>query len=210
MEKRNKNFLMKTTILLIAGVFLTKLFPNGETKMLNHPEYSSKLKEAKEFIHRNKMDSTVCFLIDMKVHSGKKRFAVLDLKKDSILREMIVCHGSAGSKGLESSGPDTPIFSNTPSSYASSLGKYRVGKRSYSNWGINVHYKLHGLDSTNNNAFKRIIVLHSFIGVNQSEVYPEAPPYSLGCPMVSNEDMTYLDDLLKTKKNVLMWIYYRE
>ena len=208
MEKRNKSLLMKATIVFIAGVFLTKLFPNGETEVLNQPEYSSKLKEAKEFVHRNKMDSTVCFLIDMKVHSGKKRFAVLDLKKDSILREIIVCHGSAGSKGLASSRPDTPIFSNIPSSYASSIGKYRVGKRSYSNWGINVHYKLHGLDSTNNNAFRRIIVLHSFVGVNQSEVYPEAAPYSLGCPMVSNEDMTYLDNLLKTKRNVLLWIYY--
>tara|TARA_B100000674_G_scaffold107486_1_gene78968 strand:+ start:4486 stop:5118 length:633 start_codon:yes stop_codon:yes gene_type:complete len=209
-EERNKNLLMKANILFIAGVFLTQLFANGETEVLNQPEYSSKLKEAKEFINRNKMDSTVCFLIDMKVHSGKKRFAVLDLKGDSILREIIVCHGSAGSRGLESSGPENPVFSNIPGSYASSLGKYRIGKRSYSNWGIHIHYKLHGLDSTNNNAFKRIIVLHSFIGVNQSEVYPEAAPYSLGCPMVSNEDMTYLDELLKTKKNVLMWIYHQE
>ena len=199
---------MKATILFVFGVALVNLFSKGETESVYQPNYASKLPEAKEYIQKNKMDSTVCFFIDMKVHSGKKRFAVLDLKGDSILREIIVCHGSAGSKGLESSGPDTPIFSNIPSSYASSLGRYKIGKRSYSNWGINIHYKLHGLDSTNNNAFKRIIVLHSFVGVNQSEIYPEQAPYSLGCPMVSNEDMAYLDELLKTKKNVMMWIYY--
>ena len=199
---------MKSTILFIAGVALAKLFANGETEVLYQPYYSAKLREAREYIKKNKMDSTVCFFIDMKVHSGKKRFAVWDLKGDSIQREIIVSHGSAGAKGLEFSGPDKPVFSNVPSSYASSLGRYRIGKRSYSNWGINIHYKLHGLDSTNNNAFKRIIVLHSFVGVNQSEVYPEEAPYSLGCPMVSNEDMTYLDNLLKSKKDVLMWIYY--
>ena len=51
-------------------------------------------------------------------------------------------------------------------------------------------------------------MLDSFVGVNQYEIYPEQAPYSLGCPMVSNEDMAYLDELLKTKKNVMMWIYY--
>ena len=208
MEEWNKNLLMKATILFIIGVALANLFSKGETEGVYQPNYASKLPEAKEYIQKNKMDSTVCFFIDMKVHSGKKRFAIIDLKGDSILREIIVCHGSAGSKGLESSGPDTPVFSNIPSSYASSLGRYKIGKRSYSNWGIKIHYKLHGLDSTNNNAFKRIIVLHSFVGVNQSEIYPEQAPYSLGCPMVSNEDMAYLDELLKTKKNVMMWIYY--
>ncbi|MBI34252.1 MAG: peptidase [Flavobacteriales bacterium] len=200
---------MMLLYVLIAGLIgLTKIEETREE--LYCPNYSIKSYEAMDFVKKNKMDSTVCFLIDMKVHSGKKRFAIWDLVGDSALREIVVSHGSAGAKGLEFSEADKPIFSNIPSSYASSLGRYRIGKRSYSNWGINVHYKLHGLDSTNNNAFKRIIVLHSFIGVNQSEVYPEEAPYSLGCPMVSNEDMTYLDELLKTKKNVLMWIYYQE
>ncbi len=199
---------MKVILLFLFGVALANLFTDGETVSVYQPNYSSKLLQAKEYIQKNKMNSTVCILIDMKVHSGKKRFAVMDLKRDSILREIIVCHGIAGSKGLVYSGPDTPVFSNIPGSYASSIGRYKIGERSHSNWGINVHYKLHGLDTTNNNAFKRIIVLHSFVGVNQSEIYPEQAPYSLGCPMVSNEDMIFLDEFLRIKKNVLMWIYY--
>lgn len=196
---------MKALLTILVGAALVKLTPTGDVPY--EPKYKEKLVSAKSFIKTNNLDSTVCFLIDMNEHMGKKRFAIWDLKGDSLLREMIVTHGSAGSKGLDFSQPDKPVFSNIPSSYASSLGKYKIGKRSYSNWGINIHYKLHGLESTNNNAFRRIIVLHSYREVNEEEVYPDSPPYSLGCPMVSNEDMTYLDSLLKTKKDVMMWIY---
>lgn len=199
---------MKATIIILVAAALAKIFSIDLEEVVYTPNYASKSFAAKQFAQKNKMDSTVCFLIDMKAHSGKKRFAVWDLNGDSTRREIIVCHGSAGAKGLPISSADSPVFSNIPSSYASSLGKYRVGKRSYSNWGINIHYKLHGLESTNSNAFRRIIVLHSFIGVSSSEVYPQASPYSLGCPMVSNQDMIYLDNLLKKNKNILLWIYY--
>jgi len=198
---------MKTAIMFIVGAALVKLFPTGEFIQEYEPSYSNKTQKAFEYAKAHNMDTSVCFLIDMKEHMGKKRFAVWNFKGDSIQEEMIVTHGSAGSKGLKTSGADSPVFSNIPGSYASSLGRYRIGKRSYSNWGINIHYKLHGLDSTNDNAFRRIVVLHSYGMVSKEEVYPEVPPYSLGCTMVSNEDMTYLESLLKTKKDVLMWIY---
>ena len=208
MEKRNKNLLMKAAIILMVGAALVKLFPKTGEFVSTNPDYKSKSTTAFSYAKANKMDTTVCFLIDMRIHSGRRRFAVWDFKGDSVMQEMIVAHGSAGVKGLPESKADLPIFSNIPGSYASSLGKYRIGKRSYSNWGINVHYKLHGLDSTNSNVFRRIVVLHSYLGVDQAEVYPEEPPTSLGCPMVSNEDMRCLDTLLKQKKDVLMWIYY--
>ena len=208
MEEWNKNLLMKATLIFFAVTTLIKLTSAGVTGVIYKPNYLLKSIEAKDYIQKNKMDTTICFLIDMKVHCGKKRFAVWDLKGDSIRREIIVSHGSGGAKGLPISSADAPVFSNIPGSYASSLGKYRIGKRSYSNWGINIHYKLHGLESTNNNAYRRIIVLHSFVGVSSSEIYPEEAPFSLGCPMVSNQDMIYLDNLLKSKKNILLWIYY--
>lgn len=208
MENWNKNLLMKAAILFMVGAALVKFFPNTEEFGKPNPDYLSKSTTAFSYAKANKMDTTVCFLINMRIHSGRKRFAVWDFKGDSVMQEMVVAHGSAGVKGLPESKADRPTFSNIPGSYASSLGRYRVGKRSYSNWGINVHYKLHGLDSTNSNVFRRIVVLHSYIGINQAEVYPEEPTTSLGCPMVSNEDMLELDKLLKTKKDVLMWIYF--
>jgi hypothetical protein len=90
------------------------------------------------------------------------------------------------------------------------LGKYKIGIRSYRKYGINIHYKLHGLESTNDNAFKRIIVLHSFDPVPAAQIYP-AHLYmgmSLGCPVVSKAMMQKLDALLKKEKEpVLLWIY---
>ncbi|MBL57728.1 MAG: hypothetical protein CMP61_11095 [Flavobacteriales bacterium] len=208
MEKWHKNILMKGIVIIIMGSVFMKFFPPINETVPKKPDYSSKTTAAFKFVKRNHLDTTICFLIDMRVHAGKRRFAIWDFMGDSVMREMIVTHGSAGVKGLPESRADLPTFSNLPGSFATSLGKYRVGRRSYSNWGINVHYKLHGLDSTNSNAYRRIVVLHSFSGVDKAEIYPEEPPYSLGCPMVSNEDMTYLDGLLKRKKNVLMWIYF--
>jgi len=90
----------------------------------------------------------------------------------------------------------------------SSLGKYRIGKRGYSNWGINVNYKLHGLEASNSNAYKRIIVLHSWKDIPNDEVYPRGCPEGWGCPAVSNDFMRKLDVLLKnSRKSVLMWVY---
>ena len=205
MEKRIKNLLMKSFALIFIVAGLVKLTTSEE--VVYEPDYAGKKTSAYSFVKAKKMDSTICFLIDMKAHMGNKRFAIWDFKGDTILREMIVTHGAAGVKGLPFSTAEKPVFSNVPGSNASSLGKYRVGARSYSNWGINVHYKLHGLEPTNNNAFRRIVVLHSYFDVSKEEVYPDSPPYSLGCPMVSDEDMTYLDSLLKKKKDVMMWFY---
>ena len=102
----------------------------------------------------------------------------------------------------------SPVFSNVSESHCSSLGKYRIGKRGWSNWGIHVNYKLHGLEASNNNAFKRVIVLHSWNMVTEEEVYPKGTSEGWGCPAVSANVMRYLDKKLKvTTMPVLLWIY---
>ncbi len=144
-------------------------------------------------------------LIDFSIHSGKNRFFVWDFQNDTIKYQGLVCHGY-GQKSTQKK----PVFSNVEGSYCSSLGKYKMGIRSYSSWGINVHYKMHGLEKTNNNAFKRIIVLHSHNPVPEEEIYPQHLPlgWSQGCPVVDNNMMRNLDALFKKeKKPLLMWIY---
>jgi len=104
-----------------------------------------------------------------------------------------------------------PIFSNVSGSYCTSLGKYKLGARAYSQYGIHAHYKMHGLEATNSNAFKRIIVFHSHTPVPTYEIYPQHLPlgWSLGCPVVSDEMMTTVDAMLKASTSpVLLWIYY--
>jgi hypothetical protein len=130
---------------------------------------------------------------------------VWDFAKDTIKYESLCCHGY----GREST-QSKPVFSNVEGSYCSSLGKYKIGIRSYSKWGINVHYKLHGLEKTNSNAFQRQIVLHAHTPVPDREIYPTHLPlgWSQGCPVISNEVMRNVDTLLKAaKKPVLMWMY---
>jgi hypothetical protein len=164
-----------------------------------------KAKEAESFCIKNKFNTKYCFLINFSIHSGKNRFMVWDFAKQKVLYSGLCCHGYGG-KSTEVKAE----YSNKSGSNCSSLGKYKLGKRAYSNWGINVHYKMHGLEKENSNAFKRIIVLHSYDYVEDTEIYPKYLPmgWSMGCPVVGNELMRQIDTLLKaTKKPVLLWMY---
>ncbi|MRJ08780.1 peptidase [Ornithobacterium rhinotracheale] len=162
--------------------------------------------QALDYCKKNDLNTNYCILVDFSQHSGKNRMFVYDFNKKDVIYKGIAVHGKGGN-----SKANYVKFSNVPGSNCSSEGKYRIGARSYSNWGTHVHYKLHGLESTNSNAFKRYIVLHSYIGVPSTEIYPiPAPKVSEGCPVICNELMQNIDDLLKSIKNqkpVMLWIF---
>ena len=167
----------------------------------------AKADTAEIYCREHKMNTEICFLIDMSIHSGKYRLFAWDFKNREILFSGLCCHGVGGESTTEK-----PEFSNVSGSNCTSLGKYKLGIRSYSNWGINIHYKMHGLEETNSNAYKRIVVFHSHTPVPDQEIYPRHLPlgWSQGCPVVSDNIMRQVDELLKevdTKKPVLMWIY---
>jgi len=202
--------IISLSFLLIIGVLSVYIFardstPSGQTQT----RLQEKSEEALDFCKKNGYNTDFCILIDMKVHSGKHRLFVWDFQEGKIDHQSLCAHGAG--KGEKRSTGAKPLFSNQNGSYLTSLGKYKLGARSYSQWGINVHYKMHGLESTNNNAFKRIVVLHSHNPVSEREIFPVHMPmgWSLGCPVVDNATMTYLDKRLKAaKKPVLLWIYY--
>ncbi|MFV0580773.1 MAG: murein L,D-transpeptidase catalytic domain-containing protein [Parabacteroides gordonii] len=215
------NTISQTLIILILSLtFITCNANNKENGKGQDPKDSkeevaerqtllSRLKAkadtAKLFCKQKGLSTDYCFLVDFSIHSGKKRFFVWDFAKDSIKYESLCCHGY-GKKSTTSK----PVFSNVEGSYCSSLGKYKTGARSYSQYGINVHYKLHGFDKTNSNAFKRWVVLHSHTPVPDYEIYPNHLPlgWSQGCPVINNEIMRKVDTLLKnSKKPILLWVY---
>jgi hypothetical protein len=170
--------------------------------------FKLKKQEALTFCKANNLNTDYCILIDMSIHSGKKRLKVVDLKNDSIDFTSLVSHGCGKFNWSEDESKEKPLFGNTPESHLASLGKYRIGKRGWSNWGINVNYKLHGMETSNSNAYKRTIVLHGWYAVQDDETYPFGSPEGYGCPAVSNNTMRYLDAKLKSKKkDVLMWVY---
>jgi len=208
-----KTKFLKRTILplfiLIAVPIIFLFLRSSMQAEENISRINEKAKEALSFCKSNGYNTNFCILIDMKIHSGKYRLFVYDFNGKKVEREALCAHG-CGKDDKKSTGSQ-PLFSNEDGSLLTSLGKYKIGIRSYSQWGINVHYKLHGLETTNSNAFNRIVVLHSHTPIPSAEMYPLHMPmgWSFGCPVTDNETMTYLDAKLKnTQKSVLLWIFY--
>lgn len=163
---------------------------------------------AREYCRAKGFNTSYCFLVNMGKHSGLKRFYIWDFKQHLATDSGLVSHGCGNAPWSGDETKTNPVFSNTPDSHCSSLGKYKIGKRGYSNWGIHVNYKLHGLDATNSNAYKRIIVLHSWEAVTEEEVFPHGTPEGWGCPAVSNKFMEKLDSLIQSShKPILLWMY---
>jgi hypothetical protein len=134
--------------------------------------------ELKVYASKNKCNTKYAFVVDMRIPSFKKRFFVIDLTKDSITNSGYVAHGT-GSETFR----NELVFSNLENSRCTSLGKYKIGAAYNGIYGLS--YRLYGLDSTNNNAFKRAIVLHGHDCVPE-KAYDEYPIcFSYGCPMVS-------------------------
>jgi hypothetical protein len=174
---------------------------------LNDSILHFKAQEAFSYCESKNMNTHYSIFIDMSVHSGYQRFVLWDHTNDSTIFQCLVSHGCCQNAWGTDFTKDKPGFSNIDGSHCSALGKYRIGERAYSQWGINIKYVLHGLETSNSNALSRYIVLHSWEAVPNAEVYPQGTPEGWGCPAISNDAMTLLDAYLQNEKNVLLWIY---
>ena len=133
---------------------------------------------------------------------------VWDFHKNTIIISGLVSHGCGINPWSGMWSKDKPRFSNAVNSHCSSLGKYQVNSRAASAWGIHIKYYLNGLERSNNNAYVRDVVLHSWEQVQDKEVYPDGTPEDWGCPAVSNNTMKAVDNLIRyQKKHLLLWIY---
>ena len=216
--------ILRKMLILAVGLFLTIttfgffLWPgktfnfNSVNKLISDDgvisksETMNRLKQkalmAKDYAIDHGYDPTHCFLIDMRLPSGKNRFFVYNLEADTVEVAGLVTHG----KGSENES-GTLFFSNTANSNCTSLGKYKIGKSYKGNFGLS--YKLMGLDKTNSKAFGRAVVLHSYCGVPKEEVYPASICVSEGCPAVSPAFLTQLKKYMNESKGpILLWIYY--
>lgn len=149
----------------------------------------------------NGCNTQYCFLVDMKVASGKKRFFVYNLQKDSIELSGLVTHGSGKVNTSDIQ------FSNIEGSLCTSLGKYKIGNSYTGKFGL--AYKLYGLDASNSNAFNRFVVLHAHACVPNEETAPFPICESSGCPTVAPSFLTQLATYIdKADKPILLSIYY--
>lgn len=156
--------------------------------------------EAKAYVRVRNLNTDFCMLLDMSLPSGKKRFFIWDLKKDSLLSAGLVTHGNCYQDWLEGR-----KYSNVEGSGCTSLGRYKTGIAYTGQWGY--AWKLHGLDSSNSNAYVRAVVLHSHACVPEDETEAEICQ-SNGCPTVSPGMLTQLKKRITgSAKPVLLQIY---
>ncbi|WP_339887815.1 murein L,D-transpeptidase catalytic domain-containing protein [uncultured Flavobacterium sp.] len=205
---------MKNILVFIFFAFISckdtssnKLFSEIKVIEESKKDYSKTHKGALAFCKEKGFEEDYYFLVDLSIHSGKKRFFIYDFIAKKVTDKNLVTHGSCDKFEDNDTKWEKVKFSNKEGSHCSSIGKYKIGKRDYSSWGINVKYWLHGLETSNNKAVERVVVLHSWNAVKNTEIYPKYSPLSWGCPAVSNEFMKVLDEKLKTsEKPVLLWI----
>lgn len=150
---------------------------------------------------QNDMSTEYCFLVDMSLPSGRNRFFIYDLKKNSIVHAGLVSHGSCNETFIA-----RPRFSNEAKSGCSSLGKYKVGEFYTGKYGKS--FRLHGLDNCNSNAYKRAVVIHGYHCVPDQEIYPRVLCNSLGCVMVSYKFFDKISKFIgKAEKPIVLWVY---
>lgn len=185
-----------------------KIVKEEEKPVLDLNKTKEKAIEALQFSKDNKLSTDFCILIDMSLHSGVNRFVVWNFKEQKITGKYLVGHGCGNNSWSSDESKDNPTFSNEDGSHLSSLGKYKLSGRGYSDWGIHVKYLMHGMEKSNNNALKRFIVFHSWNLMSDEETFPKGSPEGWGCPTISNNAMRAIDPMIqKSKKPVLMWIY---
>ena len=156
--------------------------------------------EAASFLKTNGYNESVCFFVDMSLPSGQNRFFIYDIANDSIQRSGLVTHGRCNQLWLEGR-----KYSNLRGCGCTSLGKYKIGYSYHGTFGL--AYKLYGLDKTNNNAFKRFVVLHSHECVPETEVQDEICQ-SDGCPTVSPGFLKELKPVISGSSNpILLWVF---
>ena len=193
---------------IILAIFLASCNKPEFEKITESIPLDQRAANAFDFCINNDYNKDYCILVDMSIHSGKKRLHLWDFNENKVIESYLVSHGCCKNQWSEDETRNSPRFSNIEDSHCSSLGKYRVGKRGWSSFGVNINYRLHGLEPSNSNAFERNIVFHSWDKIGDEETYPAGTPEGWGCPAVSDKAFLEIDPYLKkATKPTLLWIY---
>lgn len=154
----------------------------------------------KHYARRNGYDTTYGFFSNMGMLSGKKRFFVVNLVTMELELSGLVAQGRG-------TGPTRfdKQYSNEKESLCTSLGRYKIMNRYKGVYGE--AYRLAGLDSTNDNAYERNIVLHA-MGCMTDEEDMKHVCISEGCPAVSPNFLLALGKIIDSRdKPLLLWVF---
>lgn len=139
-------------------------------------------------------------LVDFSLSSNIKRLWVIDLATNTILYNSLVAHGR--NTGLEYA----TSFSNSNSSFKSSLGFYITGEIYNGKHGMSL--KLDGLEKgINDNARERGVVIHAANYVSNSFIKcNKRLGRSQGCPAIPEESLKEIVNTIKNKS--CLFIYH--
>lgn len=139
-------------------------------------------------------------IVDFSLPSNKKRFWVIDLENKKILFNDLVAHGK------NSGDVYAKNFSNTESTYMSSLGFYLTGNTYQGKHGLSLI--LEGMDKNfNDNARNRAIVMHgaNYVSNDFIKKYGRLGR-SFGCPSLSPDICKKVIDTIRDGS--CLFIYY--
>ncbi|MBY5898031.1 hypothetical protein HFN45_32525 [Rhizobium leguminosarum] len=139
-------------------------------------------------------------IIDFRKRSDERRFHIFDMEEESV--DSYLCAHGKGSDP-ENTG-FARSFSNMDGSNKSSLGVYQCAETYYGDHGYSM--RLDGLESTNDQARHRAIVIHAANYV--SEAFAEENNRvgrSLGCPAVDAKFSAGIIDRLKSGSLIIAW-----
>lgn len=139
-------------------------------------------------------------LIDFSLSSNTRRLWVIDLATNTILFNSLVAHGRNTGEEFASN------FSNSNSSFKSSLGFYATGEVYRGKHGSSL--RLDGLENgVNDNARERGVVIHGADYVSESFIRDNKRlGRSQGCPAIPMELTDEIIDIIKNKS--CLYIYH--
>lgn len=190
MMKKRLIIVVTPIVLAIAGLLIYNL--------LYTPSISNwRATEALEFCKKHNLNTDYCVFVDFSKHAGKKRYVLYNLNDREVVCSSVCANGLNRNE-----------FSNVEGSNLSSLGKYEVTSI-VGRMGIGEEcIILNGLESTNSNARKRQILIHSYKDVYYN---PGTYPFNVfgrnlshGCFVINKRAFR------KTKrvaKPMLLWAY---
>ena len=182
---------------------IESIYHTLNSRNFNLPElrtFSEALKGFYLLKEKGVIQKDILTLIDFSLSSNTKRLWVIDLTTNTILFNSLVAHGKNTGEEFASD------FSNSNSSFKSSLGFYATGEIYQGKHGVSL--RLDGLErGVNDHARERAVVIHGADYVSDSFIRDNKRlGRSLGCPAIPVE---LTDEIIETIKNKsCLYIYH--
>lgn len=211
MKKKRKRLWWLIALTVLAPVVIFGLYwawkYYGLPEWPDHKEYKTieeRAEKALGFARRHNMNEHYALFVNYSIPSGTPRLFVWDFQRKKIVASTYVMHGPGGGSTAK-----RPRFSNRPGSNCSSLGRFLVTKEHGNS--LKRSFRLKGLDSDNQTAYARGLMIHSSYWVDKycwKRYIPLHGPSCMGCVTVSSRGMKYLWSLInKEEKPLLLWSY---